>query len=480
LLLAAGGLRAEEARQATLAGLAALALATLGYWACGFALQFGGVGLVHRDGGLQGLILEWSALDVRWGTGWGMAGLHGFGLTGAAATPEALRLFFSQLPWVTTATLIPLLTLRGRAPTVAAGLGGILVGALLYPLAGNWVWGGGWLANLGHNLGLGHGLVDFAGSGLVHLLGAAVAWAGIITFLPRRPRREPDQPAPLPPVHLPFLATLGAFLLVIGTVAWVLANPLLDWATIDPSRLAVNVLLAAGAGAFLPLAYTWFVASRPDPLMAARGLAAALVAVSASAAFVPPWAALVIGGVAGLLTPLVCFVVDNLLRWDDPTAALTVHGLGGLWGLLAVGLLADGTSGAGWNAIGVDEYLHVAGQGVSGLWTAAGFQSDWPGQLQAQAVGLAAIGLFAFVVASVLLGPLAGLTFLVRRRLAVPPPDAGAETSEPEESEQAFDEGQSEEAPDSDEPSLAEEAPSDESEELADAGDVGPPEPSDL
>ena len=425
VLIAAGGLPADEARQATLAGLAALALATLGYWACGFALQFGGVGLIHRTGGLEGLIWEWSALDIRWGTGWGMAGLHGFGLTGGAATPGALGLFFSQLPWVTTATLIPLLSLRGRAPALVAALGGLLVGALIYPLAGNWIWGGGWLANLGYNLGLGHGFVDFAGSGLVHLLGAAVAMAGILTFVPRSKGAEeqrsrgaeeqgsggesplhPCTPAPphLPPVHLPLLATLGAILLLIGSVAWAWANPLLDWASLDPARLMVNLLLAAASGALLPLAYTWFVANRPDPLMAVRGLAAGLVAVSASGPFVPPWAALLIGGVAGLLTPLACYLVDHILRWNDPTAALTVHGLGGLWGLLAVAFFADGKFGSGWNGIGAEEYLHVAGQGVSGLWTATGFQPDWPGQLQAQAAGLAAIGLFAFLVASLVFG----------------------------------------------------------------------------
>jgi len=416
-LLAAGGLPAEEARQVTLAALAALALATLGYWACGFALQFGGVGLIQRSRGLEGLIWEWSALDVRWGSGWGMAGMHGFGLTGAASTSGALALYVSQLPWVTTATLIPLLALRGRAPTFVSALGGLLVSALLYPLAGNWIWGGGWLANLGHNLGLGHGFVDFAAGGMVHLLGAAVAWAGILTFLPRRPRRDSKEPAALPPVHLPLLATLGAFLLLVGTVAWSWANPLLDWAVLDPARLTANLLLAAAAGAFLPLAYTWFVANRPDPLMAARGLAAGIVAISAGAAFVPPWAALAIGGAVGLLTPLVCYLVDHVLRWDDPTATVTVHGLGALLGLLAVALFSDGAFGAGWNGVGIDEYLHVSGQGVSGLLAGVGYQPDWPGQFQSQVVGMDAIALFSFVVASLAFGPLAGLTHLVRRRL---------------------------------------------------------------
>ncbi|HUW09017.1 MAG TPA: hypothetical protein VM537_04770, partial [Anaerolineae bacterium] len=388
---------------------------------------------IQRSGGLEGLIWEWSALDVRWGSGWGMAGVHGLGLTGAASTPGALALFVSQLPWVTTATLIPLLALRGRAPTVVAALGGLLVSALLYPLAGNWIWGGGWLANLGHNLGLGHGFVDFAAGGLVHLLGASVAWAGILSFLPRRPRRDSKEPTPLPPVHLPLLATLGVFLLLIGTLAWSWANPLLDWAVLDPARLVVNLLLAAAGGAFLPLAYTWFVANRPDPLMAARGLAAGLVAVSGSVAFVPPWTALAIGGAVGLLTPLVCYLVDHVLRWDDPTATVTVHGLGALLGLLAVGIFSDGTYGAGWNSVGIGEYLHVSGQGVSGLLAGAGYQPDWPGQLQSQAVGVAAIALFPFAVASLAFGPLAGLTHLVRKRSQSALAAAASESEDPDQ-----------------------------------------------
>jgi Amt family ammonium transporter len=417
-LIAAAGLPDNEARQVTLATLAAFVVAVLGYWACGFALQFGGIGLVQRQNGLEGLIWEWSALDVSWGTGWGMAGLHGFGLTGAASTDGALALFLSNLPWVATATLIPLLVLRGRAPTFVAALGGLIVGACLYPLAGNWIWGGGWLANLGYNLGLGHGFVDFAGSGLVHLLGAAMAAAGIVTFLPRRPRTPIDEPVPLPPVHLPLLATVGGVLLLIGSLAWASANPLLEWDTLRAARLMANIILAAGAGVALPLAYTWFVSNRPDPLMAVRGLAAALVAICASAPFVAPGAALVIGAIAGLLTPMVCYLVDHVLHWNDPTAALTVNGLGSVWGLMALALFADGSAGRGWNAIGASEYMSVPGQGVSGLLTASGFLPDWPGQLQAQAVGLATIGLFSFVVTGLTFGALSGICHLAGRRRA--------------------------------------------------------------
>jgi Amt family ammonium transporter len=383
------------------------------------------VGLVQDQSGFAGLIWEWSALGPTWGPGWGMVGLVGWGLTGPAATSAAYALALANLPWVITAALIPLIGLRGRIPGWAAIVLGLLIGGLIYPVAGNWIWGGGWLANLGLNLGLGHGYVDVAGAGLVHLLGAAAALAGILVFLPRRPRAAAPGEAPLPATRWPLLALLGAVVLLIGSFAWTVANPLLPRDTLDLSLLALNGILAAAAGALAALAYTWLVAGAPDPLMAARGLAAALVATTAFAPFVPPWAALAVGAAAGLLTPLTIFTVDRLLRWDDPAAVLTVHGLGGALGLVALGIFADGKAGAGWNGVGVDSYLGVAGQGVTGLLAAAGYQPDWPAQMQAQAVGLAALALLGFFVAWLLLAPPAILLHLLRpRQVAATPATA--------------------------------------------------------
>ncbi len=436
-LIAASGLPAERTRHAAVSLFAALGLAAFGYVATGFALQFGGAGLAHNQPGLEELIWEWSALGPTWGTGWGMVGLTGWGLTGPAATPGAYALALANLPWVITAALIPVITLRGRIPAVAVALLGLLTGAVLYPLAGNWIWGGGWLANLGSNLGQGHGLVDAGGAGLVHLLGASVALAGLLVFavrsghVPGTSSQVPGTSAiPLPRLYHPLLSTLGGVLLLIGGLAWITANPLLDG--LDPARLALNWVLAAAAGALLPLAYTWLVAGRPDPLMAARGLAAGTVAIAAALPFVPAWAALAIGAAAGFLTPFAVYVVDHILRIDDRVASLTVHGLGGMLGLLAVGLLADGSAGLGWNGIGPDTYLGVARQGVTGLLAAAGFQPDWPGQMEAQAVGVAALALFGFFAAWLALAPLAVLTHLLRRPeslAAVAPPAPHTESA---------------------------------------------------
>ncbi len=404
VLLAAGGMEPDRAREAALTGLAAFGLAAVGYWAVGFGLHFGGIGLINDHPDLAELVWEWTALGPEWGPDWGMAGLSGWGLLNGAATPMAYALFFSQLPWVTVATLIPLLSLRGRTPAFVSAIAGLLVSALLYPLAGNWIWGGGWLGSLGRNLGLGHGLVDFGGAGGVHLLGAAMAFAGILAFALRRPAREDQEPVDLPPVHLPLLAALGAILIIVGNLGWIYANPLLDPAAFLPVRGALNGLLAAAGGALVPLAYTWFVAGRHDALMTARGVAAGTIAALGAGPFMPPWAALLVGAVTGLLALLVTYIVDHLLRLEDPTAVIATHGLGGVLGLLAVGVFADGSLGRGWNGIGEERYLGTIGQGVTGLLAAAGRQPDWPGQMEAQLIGLATLVLVPFLVGTIWFG----------------------------------------------------------------------------
>jgi len=429
-LLASGAASEEKAADVALTSLAAIGLGVLGYFACGFAFQFGGIGLFSELPGVQDLIWEWSFLDVRWGPGWGMLGLKGFFLGGEADNPAAYALFFSQLALVTTAVLIPALSLRGRVKGIVIVLGVLLLSAVVYPILGNWVWGGGWLAHLGSNLGLGHGFIDFAGAGLVNLVGGTAALAGILVFKLRKQGKRPSpkavsplsaralsvppserEPAEMPPVHLPLLAILGSLLLVVGWLGWALASPLnaLTDANTEPAVVAVNLLLAAAGGTLVATLYSWFTTGRADVLMATRGLAIGLVSISAAVPFVPPWAALLTGAVAGLLLPLSIYLLDHLLHLDDPTAAISVHSLGGLLGLLALGLFADGRYGAGWNGIGATEYLDVLGQGVSGYFTARGFQPDWPGQLYAQLIGLAAIFVLTFVLTGLLFRVLRGL-----------------------------------------------------------------------
>jgi len=393
-LLAWGGMEPERARRAAIQGLVALALATVGYFATGFAFHLGGAAVFSDRPGLGALDSIWSPLDRVRGLGWGVIGLKGFFLGQGADTPEALALFAAYLPMAATAVLLPMMALFGRARGGWVALLGLLTGALLFPLAACWVWGGGWLASMGQTLARGHGAVDHAGSGVVYLLGGMMAW-GALTALGREPPQE--GPAEMPPAHFPLLANLGVLLVVVGWLGWSLSGPLhADGARLDAGRMAVNGSLALAGATLTSLFYCWLALGRGDSLMVARGAAGGLVALSAGAPFLPPWAALVVGGVAGLLVPLGVYLVDRLLRLADATAAVAVAALPGLWGLLAVALFADGRWGQGWNGVGAEVYRTVIGQGVSGFLVAPGFLGDGPGQMVAQVVAVVAIGLLGF------------------------------------------------------------------------------------
>jgi Amt family ammonium transporter len=401
ILIAGGSLAGRRPAKSAVAGLGALAMAAISYWACGFAFHMGGVGLVSDLPGLEGLIWEWaSPVNLEWGA----MGLRGFFLSGEASTPAAMSLYLAYLPSLAVATILPTLSLRERMPGWMAALGGLLIAALVYPVVANWFSGGGWLIYLGDTLGLGHGYVDLTGVSTAAVVGGLSALLGIIFFGRRLPPLQEGEVPALPPVHLPVLAVLGAILAVVGCMNLTAANPLHTEADAVTVRAGVNLVLAAAGGAFLPCLYTWFTTGAADSLMAARGAAAATLSVAAALALVPPWAALAIGATAGLLVPLVTFVVQYLLRIEDPTGAVPVGLLGGVLGVVAVGLFADGSAGRGWNGIGPDTYLGVVGQGVTGLFPAAGFAVDWPGQVNAQLVGLAAIaGLTVLLVGGLFL-----------------------------------------------------------------------------
>jgi Amt family ammonium transporter len=387
----------EEGRATTVAimGLIAISLGVIAYALIGFGFQSGGLGLVSNLRGARELISEWSPLDTVWGPGWGIIGLDGFLLLRETTDMELLPLFLYQSALASIALCIPLLALAKRLKFFALLGVGVFFAVLIYPIYGNWVWGGGWLSQLGTNLGLGHGFIDFAGSGTIHAVGGFVALAGILVFSPRLKKRE--EPVKPPLVHFPLLALLGTFLLLLGWFGLAVGNPLLT-NSVPYVQILLNVLLAACGGVLVSVLYIWFVTGGPDLLMVTRGTVAALVAVSASCAFVPPWAALVIGGIAGLLLPLSIYLLEVKLCLDDPTAAFAIYGISGSWGLLALGIFADGGSGQGWNGVGAREYLEIARQGVSGLLVGAGFQPDWPQQFYAQLVGVVALLIWAFAL----------------------------------------------------------------------------------
>ncbi|MBN1933146.1 MAG: hypothetical protein JW934_00700 [Anaerolineae bacterium] len=398
-LIACGAAPPERTAAVIRVGWLALAIAAIGYWLCGFAFQFGGVGFFLDHPDLSGLVREWvwspaDAANPMGSLGGGMLGLTGYMLRGPAATPTALMLFLAQLPWLTTAIAILLWSLQGRAGPVTLLAGGVLI-ALICVVFGNWTWGGGWLAALDVSAGLGHGWVDAWGIGPIFLVGGAGAFAGMLAFGIRRraradytpsPADEQDRsPVPMPPLYMPVLATLGAWLTLIGWIGWGLSTPLMiaNPPQINVYETVISVLLATAGGALVSGTFSWLVTGRADALMVARGVVSALIAVGAGAPFMPAWAALAVGTGAGLLVPLVQYTVDHLLRLDDPTSAVATHGIPALWGLLAVGLFADGHAGQGWNR-------GETATGVSGLIGGA------REQFQAQSIGVLAMALAAF------------------------------------------------------------------------------------
>ena len=394
-----GGLSPEHSRRAASVGLLALAISAIAYVAAGFAFQFGGIWLTTQLDAYRALDQVWSLPDST-GSAWNIAGLSGFMLAGGLG-PEGLVLFLHQLPLVMTAVMIPMLALAGRAHNLVVAVVGLAVGLFVFPLTGHWVWGGGWLAALGQNLRLGHGYVDLAGDGPVYLAGGLLALVGLALSGKLGSRR--DETAQLPEAHLPLLAVAGGVLFSLGWMAWIATDPLYPTgASLNIPQAMVNGLLAASVATVISQLYSWFASSHVEPLLAVRGWLAGWVVASALAPFAESWSALMLGALAGLVVPLAMYIVERVLRLDDATAAVSVYGLPGLLGALAVGILADGRGGAGWNGIGAKEYLLVNGQGVTGLVAASGFASD-PGQITAQLVGVGAIVAFALVVGGVVM-----------------------------------------------------------------------------
>lgn len=418
ILLGLAALPEEQAVSAMTGAWVAWGLATLAYFGVGFAFQFGGIAVFADDPGLASLYWEYSLLDTTWGTGWGMLGLKGFLLLGEVATASALTLFLAQLPLLGVATLIPYFALHGRAPRWIALFSSLLMGSLVYPIVANWVWAGGWLANLGRNLGEGHGLIDAGGSGQVALVGAAAGLAALLVFHRSQnaaptPERAPGDASPvsplmgdpeaaepqlilMPPVHLPLLGLLGAALMMIGWTGMALMVHLPTAADISATAMATNLVLGGLGGALAASLYSWFATSHLNPLMGARGLAAGLVVVAAGAPFIPAWSALAAGLLIGLLLPLLIFFFDHVLRLDDTSAVSATFGVPAVLALLLPALVADGRSGLGWNRVGAESFLGVAGQGVSGWLVAPGYAIDWPGQAYAQLVGMVAVFVWSF------------------------------------------------------------------------------------
>ena len=376
LAVETGFCRAKNAANVAAMNLGIFAVGALAYWLVGFGLQFGGVGVLHTVGGSSALSSSFALFK-----GWPLFGTTGFALTGKAYDVAVAGMFLFHLGFMDTAATIPTGAMAERWKFSAFAIYGLWMAAIIFPVYGAWVWGGGWLARLGVNVGLGHGAVDFAGSGVVHAVGGLVGLAGAMVLGPRIGKFKKDgMPVAIPGHDIP-LAILGTIVLTFG---WIGFNGMSTLAATDLRFpvIVTNTILSACAGSLASWMLVWRLWGKPDPSMIANGMLAGLVAVTASCAFVSPLGAVVIGAVAGVLVVAGVVFLERVLKIDDPVGAISVHGLCGLWGLLAVGLFADGTYGQAWNG--------VAGP-VRGLLYGGGV-----GQLGAQLVSALVVVLWAF------------------------------------------------------------------------------------
>ncbi|MEM7347056.1 MAG: hypothetical protein AAF485_22680 [Chloroflexota bacterium] len=435
ILLISSAMPEQEAPTTAVNLLMTWCVAALTYFAVGFAFQFGGIAQVSPHPELSGLYWEWYPLDqsVELDTArlWGVVALQGWGLTGPASTPLALRLFAAHVSLVGVAAMLPVSAIPYRLRGGLAMLVGLFTGLLLYPLAGNWVWGGGWLANMGTSLEWGHGFVDFGGASLVFLSGSLVALVAlmfskqypvsqtdlnqaeaaevVVTAATDRsltvydaasPEVEEEEllliSTPMPSAYLPLLGFLGAIFMVGGWFGVSAGSHTPTALNFMPALAMVNGVLAALAAAFSSAAYSWFTTREFNPLMSVRGIVAGLIVATASAPFVSTWVMVLAGLLMGVLLPLLIYFFEQ--RLDDSLGTLTTYGVSALISLLLLALFANGQSGQGWNNVGVDEYQGITDQGVSGLFVVAEFARDWPGQLQAQLLGIGTVAAWSLLI----------------------------------------------------------------------------------
>ncbi len=263
--------------------------------------------------------------------------------------------FFFQVVFVAVSLAIVFGAMLDRTKFVAYIIFGVLFAGFIYPTVAHWTWGGGWLAQ--------DGFLDFAGSSIVHLQGALAALAGTLLLGARIGKFRNGKAVPIPGHSIP-LAMLGVLILWVG---WMGFNPgsTLNAVANNFADIAVNTNLAAAAGVIGATVGAMVMFKTLDVSQMGNGAIAGLVAITAPCAFVDPWAAVVIGLIAGLVVPPLVVLVDRI-RIDDPIGCLPVHGVAGIWGTLAVGLFAtaERTVDLG---LGKSEGLLLGGSG-SQLW----------------------------------------------------------------------------------------------------------------
>ncbi|WP_079530440.1 ammonium transporter [Halobacillus hunanensis] len=326
--------------------------------------------------GIVSLVFWIAGYGLIYGEGNTFIGFSNFFYSDAFAMGEALAGsvdFFFQLAFAAIAMTIAFGGFAERAKLSAYVIFAVLFSVMVYPVIAHWIWGGGWLAE--------HGKQDFAGSTVVHLTGAMAALAATIILKPRIGKYNKDGTSNDIAGHNQVFTALGVLILWVG---WFGFNAGSTFGVADAffGYVALNTQLAAGAGAVGAMLVVWATTGKADVPTTLNGALAGLVAITASCAFVEPWAAVFIGLIGGIIVFFSMRFFDKK-KIDDPIFALSVHGTVGVWGTLSNGLFAT---------------PELATVGQAGLFYGGGFE-----QLGVQLLGVVTCGLYAFVVAFIIL-----------------------------------------------------------------------------
>ncbi len=328
--LGAGLIRSKNVTNYMTKSFMDFAIASLSFWAFGFAIMTGA-----------------SAA--------GILGTSNFFLVDGSNDWQVYVDWMFQMVFAGTAATIVAGAVAERTRTQAYLAYSFMIGAIIYPLYGHWVWGGGWLGSL-DAIGL-PAAADYAGSGVVHAVGGFIALAGAAVVGPRIGKFNSDGSANELPIHSVPFVIIGTFILFFG---WFGFN-INSGSSIGLN--AINTLLAGSTGAVVALYITIVRTGQADILMACNGALAGLVGITAPVAHVDPWAAVVIGAIAAPIMMGSIMFIQNVLKVDDPVSAISVHGTCGLWGILAVGIFANGNNDV--NGLVGGEGLQIVSQLIS-------------------------------------------------------------------------------------------------------------------
>lgn len=398
--------RAKNASHTAAMNFLIYPLGCLGFWIYGFALGWGnwwngpvppgwypslgpGLSVLNHGFGFGAAVDATGALTGAFH--YGIVGLKGWFLSPSVCDVSVMTMFFFMMVFMDTTATIPTGAMAERWAWRNFMIYGLWI-ALPYCVYANWVWGGGWLAQAGINWGLGHGAVDFAGSGVVHAMGGIIGLAGALVLGPRIGKYDKNgKPLPIPGHNIPGVV-LGTFILAFG---WFGFNPGSTLAGTDLriSFVVVNTMLASITGAIGAVIALEIKGLKHDPSMLCNGMLAGLVAITAPCAFVSPWAGALIGAIAGIVVVYAVLYFERM-GIDDCVGAISVHGVCGVWGVLALGIFANGDYGAGWNGVVRPEMVAAYGaDGVRGL-----LYGD-VSQFFAQALDSAVVIVFGFAMA---------------------------------------------------------------------------------